>query len=179
MSALTSPHRPMRPAAVLCALATLLLPAQPAAAIAAASHRPTPAQHGACRSPKGAGRRSHRSTGHSCKSRARKQAARKHAGPTRRTAIASPELVAATCEDGTLPSHAGGGTYSCEDGSAPSCESGKLLTGAATTQPMCAVKPPEKEGPAVEYACEAASESNSQPGCETTTEPEPVEAEDE
>ncbi len=171
MRASILPHRAMRLAAALAAAATLVLPAE-TGVVAAATHHPT------------SGRRSHHAgrracKRRSCKSHARKHAAHRHAGATHK-ATASSELVAATCEDGTLPSNAGGGAYSCGDGSAPACEAGKLVAGTATSQPLCSVKPAEKEeGKAVEYTCEDASEATGQQGCETSTEQEALESEEE
>ena len=139
--------RPPAPLAALAALATLvvLLLALPAGATAPrhrpARHerrRPSPlscagegpqppprraAEHALCQAP--------------CPQ------ARRRTSPRRRPAkpTAPPvELVPAVCEDGTLPSHSGGGPYSCEDGSAPACEEGTLVRAAATAGPMCAVK---------------------------------------
>ncbi len=97
---------------------------------------------------------------HHKKSHTKHKAAKKVAHPS-----APPvELVPADCEDGTLPSHSGGGGWSCEDGSAPNCESGTLVRLATTSQPLCAVKAGSEpvctgEECSTEFDCEDAKES--------------------
>jgi len=172
---------------LLAALAILALLALPATAPASVigrhgasgpSHRPCSA------ASKPTGRHSHHPARHACSS----HHARKHAAHARRKATPKPgpapvELVPATCEDGTLPTRAGDGTYSCEDGSAPSCEEGMPVQAPATGAPMCAVKPSEAGGctgeASGECACEDLAGGGPAADCEHSSEPEAPEREEE
>lgn len=146
-----------------------------------------------------AGRRAASASSTAAKSRrhARHTAARVHRHRARRRTAHKPrkavkhaspalELLPAACEDGSLPSHAGGGAYSCEDGSAPACEEGTLRTGSAG-QPMCAVKTGSEascgreggECPAgPEFDCTDTSEAEAPAGCERPEEAEGSEEEE-
>jgi len=200
MSSPLAPRRPTRraarPPALLAALAALslllvLLLAMPAGAPASVTgrHGASTAARGGCpATTKSQSRRQRRAAKRLCaKHHARKHAAHKPKKTARKTAAAPVELVPAACEDGTLPSHAGGGTYSCEDGSAPACEEGTLVRGAATTAPMCAVKSsgelecsrePNGECATIEFACEDASDSEMSGNCERPSEQEAPEEEE-
>lgn len=181
MRAAPFPHRARCLIASLATAAALALPAAaPARLAAATTHRSGGSSPGTCRSTKLSSRHPRHASRRACKTHPRKHAAPRHVASTRKAPAAPPELRAATCEDGTVPSHAGGGTYSCEDGSAPSCEAGKLVGTAAASQPMCAVKPSEKEASTpVEVSCEDPTEVNGPQGCEVATEQEALESEEE
>jgi hypothetical protein len=171
--------------------AILALLALPAAALASAAgrHGASAGSHRPCAAAsKPAARHSRHAAKHACV----KHAAHKHAAHALKQAIRKPsspavELVPATCEDGTPPSHAAGGPYSCEDGSTASCEEGKLVSAPATGAPMCAVEPSTdgrcaREGAdectSGELSCEDPSSSQASPGCEHSDEPEATEEEE-
>lgn len=100
---------------------------------------------------------------HSAAHRTKKTAGKK-------TAVPSVALTPAVCEDGSLPSHAGGGTYTCEDGSEPACEDGDAPTRTkATSAPMC--KPESEVEVEVECLQEASGECQAgEFACEDTRE---------
>jgi hypothetical protein len=169
------------------ALATLaLLVAAPAGAPArvASPHGSAATTRRCSTAKKSAARRSRRPAKHACaKHHSHKSHATHKPKKPAKTGSAAVELVPAGCEDGTLPSHSGGGAYSCEDGSAPSCEEGTLVHAAATTAPMCAVKPVSGEHfecslegargcSTVEFACEDPTEGEASTECERGSEEE-------
>ncbi|HXD54343.1 MAG TPA: hypothetical protein VN618_06290 [Solirubrobacteraceae bacterium] len=130
--------------------------------------------------------RARRAASGSCRRHAHRHATRR---PAKRSAKHPPapavELVPAACEDGSLPSHSGGGEYSCEDGSAPSCEEGAPRT-AAAGPPKCAVQPSPETGcdreaatcgSSTDFACEDPSGEAASANCEPAEEVEIVEEE--
>jgi hypothetical protein len=180
--------RPLRGLAVPAILALLALPAAALASTtgrhttSAASHRPCAA------ASKPAGRHSRHAAKHACvKHHARKHAAHALKKATHKSGTPAAELIPATCEDGTPPSHTGGGPYSCEDGSAASCEEGTLISAPATGAPMCAVEPSAggrcaREGgdecTSGEFTCEDPSSGQASTGCEHSDVPEATEEEE-
>ena len=182
---LTSP-RATRLLAPLAAAAALAMPAEASARIggASATHRVSTSSRSCSRASKH-GRRAHGAGRRGCKrSHTHRRGAHKRSSTSRKSAAAAPvELVAATCEDGTLP-RGGAGSYACEDGSAPGCEQGRLEAGTASSAPMCAIKPSEKEIVALEgqiepeYPCEDAAEASGPQSCEAGTEQEAIEEEE-
>ena len=173
--------RPARPARLLAPLAVLLL----ALALCASALASVTGPHGST-----ARSRSTKTARHGRKRHARHHVKRHAAHKTRKAAKHSSasalELVPAACEDGTLPSHSGGGEYSCEDGSAPACEEGTLRA-AASAPPMCAVKATSEGecargggecGDGVEFDCEDSSSDEAPGSCERPEEGEASEEEE-
>lgn len=185
MPPLRSISRAARLLAPVAATAALLLLSGGAQASPRGPHGAT--SKSGCPAAKAARHRSRAARG-SCKRHAHRHAGRRS---TRRSAkrpsVPPVELVPAACEDGSLPSHSGGGAYSCEDGSAPSCEEGALRT-AAGGPPACAVKPSPEAGCAAgeaatcgsqgEFACEDPSGEAGSANCEPAEEIEIVEEEE-
>jgi hypothetical protein len=166
---LNSPRRALLTAlTVLALLALALVPALALARVARSASHPAScavaSHHG-----KRASGKSHCTKHKSHKSKKKTHKPKKKAG--KKTGTPSIVLTPAVCEDGSLPSHAGGGTFSCEDGSEPACEDGDAPTRAkATSAPMCkaeseveveveCLQEASGECQAGEFACEDARES--------------------
>ena len=180
--------RLLRRLALPAILALLALPAA-APASSAGRHGTSAGSHPPCAAAsKPAGRHPRHAAKHACvKHHAQKRAAHALRKATHKSRPPAVEVVPASCEDGTPPSHAGGGPYSCEDGSTASCEEGTLVSAPATAAPMCAVEPSangrcaregEDECTIGEFSCEDASGSRASTGCEHSDEPEATEEEE-
>ena len=185
----TSPaSRLLRRLAVPAILALLALPAT-ALASAAGRHGASVGSHHSCAAAsKPAGRHSRHAAKHACvRHHAHKHAAQVLKKATHKSSSPAVELVPASCEDGTPPSHVGGGPYSCEDGSTASCEEGTLVSAPATGAPMCAVEASAdgrcaREGgdecASGELTCEDPSSGQASTGCEHSDVPEATEEEE-
>jgi hypothetical protein len=159
----------------LAALCLLLMIPSGAPARSLGAHKSTCTTTKSRHSKRGA-RRCPSHQGHKSKSHKHKPVVKK---PAHKVSAPAVELTPATCEDGSLPSRAKGGSYSCEDGSEPFCEDGSEPTLAhGSGAPMCTVSAPGSESnqeeceasgecQAVEFACEDTVESQSgAEGCE-------------
>jgi type II secretory pathway pseudopilin PulG len=158
--------------AVLALVALMVLPALALARVArSASHSATcaAASHSASHHGKRSSGKSHCTKHKTHKAKKKTHKTKKTAG--KKTVAPSIVLTPAVCEDGSLPSHAGGGTYTCEDGSEPACEDGDAPTRSkATSAPMCkseseveveveCLQEASGECQAGEFACEDSRES--------------------
>jgi type II secretory pathway pseudopilin PulG len=176
MASLPSFHSPRRALlgalAVLALLALMVIPAISLARVARSASRSVScaaATRAAAHHGKRAGGKRHCTKSKSHKHRAAAHKTKKKGN--KKIASPSAALTPAVCEDGSLPSHAGGGTYTCEDGSEPACEDGDAPTRAsATSAPMCkaeseveveveCLQEASGECQAGEFACEDTRES--------------------